>query len=864
MSTLHLGSLPGAGGAGGPGGLGGSGLRGDGRLTYTYQLDFASKNLVDVVMDAPAVASPGTAAVEGAIGSTGTGAGGDLYPGGLATATTGREARLSGRATLLRPSARWPLLPSRVVPKEEQRTQVTPGPDPRLMQRMLKGRANGSSNKGKGGAPNEDSEDVEVDDASAVEDAVRNPAIAEFGTSAGSGGGGAASDDDDGGSSEDSDSKRYSGYSFPMRVRFRIALRHNAEAMQAFRRNWKLYHDMVTHGYAWSSRYVAVWETPEGLWGVMQDVDAEPLQAYWNAEVAPHVRDAERRHAIRYHKRRRLQGYFPNPPPTGSGSGGSGGSAGGDDSAMAIDGTCEANASNASAARYAISPPASSPEGAVKLSYESLKRLERDEEIRARHRSSPVSHKDPLTMKPSSAGASSTISLAQQNPGFAAALERDADGTHTTGDFKQKARSSDWMDDAIDDGVSVESGYLKAVEVFIQLAKILLGLHERRVALVVCRPEFFTVARERQKLNDTHDVTSAETGNLPTAPKNAMTSFQLQLIRLSTALQISGYDEGKVVENQQADMDGDRVLGYGIGSGGGFVPAQGKDGANEDEDDGQGALEGLYEDTAIARHLRWIAPEALSTKKAVGSIADIYSWAVCAYELLIDHPLNGIDGNHDQEFNLLEAVHTHLTKGIEPINKRMPSVPIELCQVIRKAISLDPEDRYTNMSSLLYDLEQVRQICSGRLAGEARRSFEVGAIDAQSRFKVPPGLLDRDAEFETLEQTYNDMRATQGARTVLCYGVSGSGKSKLLEIWARQKDALHGGHECLVGWAKVGSENDPSWPKADRALCSSSINISSSPSTALFKSFNRCSTASFRIPLKILQPGRPASARFSA
>lgn len=650
-----------------------------------------------------------------------------------------------------------------------------------------------------------DDADLDGDDNAAVDSAtVTNPVVAAFGAN---GGGGAGSDD-----SDDSSSGKYSGYTFPMRVRFRIALRHNAEAMQAFRRNWKLYYDMITHGYPWSSRYVAVWDTPEGLWGAMEDVDAEPLQAYWNAEIAPDVRDAERRHAIRYHKRRRLQGYFPNAPN----------SAGGDDAHMAVDGSCESYTTaallhSASAARYAISPTASSPEGTVKLSYESLKRLEREEETRMKRRSgSHQQHrKDPSNgLMPSSAGsATGSASLAQQNPGFAAALELDGSsaagnnggtlgGGSSAGDTAKKARSSDWMDDAVDDGVSVESGYLKAVEVFIQLAKILLGLHERRVALVVCRPEFFTVERGRQRLNDTHDVTSAETGNLPNAPKNAMTSFQLQLIRLSTALQISGYDEGKVIENQQSDMDGDRVLGYGIGSGGGFVNA-GENGANEDEDDGQGALEGLYEDTAIARHLRWIAPEALSTKKAVGSIADIYSWAVCAYELLVDHPINGINAIQDQEYNLLEAVHSHLTKGVEPINKRMPSVPIELCQVIRKAISLDPEDRYMNMSSLLYDLEQVRQICTGQLAGEARRSFAVGAVDSKSRFRVPPGLLDRDSEFQTLERMYDEMRATQGARTVLCHGVSGSGKSKLLEIWARQKDALNGGHECLVGWAKV-------------------------------------------------------------
>lgn len=132
-----------------------------------------------------------------------------------------------------------------------------------------------------------------------------------------------------------------------------------------------------------------------------------------------------------------------------------------------------------------------------------------------------------------------------------------------------------------------------------------------------------------------------------------------------------------------------------------------------------------------------------------------------------------------------------------------PSMPPELSAVVKKALALDPDERYSNFCSLLHDLHRIQQICDGSLRGQARRDFVPGYIDHQSRFAIPPGLMDREEEFGMLEEAYRLVKTTGQSQVACCWGVSGSGKSKLLEIWARQKEADNAGQDCFVSWAKV-------------------------------------------------------------
>lgn len=203
----------------------------------------------------------------------------------------------------------------------------------------------------------------------------------------------------------------------------------------------------------------------------------------------------------------------------------------------------------------------------------------------------------------------------------------------------------------------------------------------------------------------------------------------------------------------------------------------------------------------FSRHLRYIAPEAISEKKAIGSVVDIFSWGVAAYELITGRQIENLDDTGSQD--LLRDIHLHSVRPVKPVVSQLHSIPPELCDIIKKTVSLDPDDRYSNMRAVLHDLLKTREICQGKLIGKARREYQPGYIDVMSRFKVPPGLLDRIREEEQIDQAYQEVKSTGKVGTVCCWGTSGSGKSKLMEFWARRKEASNAGQECLVGWAKM-------------------------------------------------------------
>jgi serine/threonine protein kinase len=202
--------------------------------------------------------------------------------------------------------------------------------------------------------------------------------------------------------------------------------------------------------------------------------------------------------------------------------------------------------------------------------------------------------------------------------------------------------------------------------------------------------------------------------------------------------------------------------------------------------------------------LRYLAPEAISGgKKPIGSIVDVFSWGVAGYELLSGAVIEEPDASDSPD--MLRDIHIHSVRSVRPIITLMNSIPPELCDIIKKSVSLDPDLRYSNMRAVLYDLLKVKEICQGTLIGKARKDYQPGYIDVMSRFKVPPGLLDRDREDELIDLAYDKVKSTGGIETVCCWGPSGSGKSKLMEVWARRREASNAGQECLVAAGKMDS-----------------------------------------------------------
>ena len=182
-------------------------------------------------------------------------------------------------------------------------------------------------------------------------------------------------------------------------------------------------------------------------------------------------------------------------------------------------------------------------------------------------------------------------------------------------------------------------------------------------------------------------------------------------------------------------------------------------------------------------------------------MVDVFSWGVASYELLTGAQIEDTDDTGVQD--MLRDIHLHSVRSVRPIISLKNSIPPELCDIIKKSISLDPDVRYHNMQAVLYDLNKAKQICQGVLIGNARQDFQPGYIDIMSSFKVPPGLLDRDQEDECISSAYDRVKCTGETQTICCWGTSGSGKSKLVEVWTRRREASNAGQECFVGWAKM-------------------------------------------------------------
>lgn len=133
-----------------------------------------------------------------------------------------------------------------------------------------------------------------------------------------------------------------------------------------------------------------------------------------------------------------------------------------------------------------------------------------------------------------------------------------------------------------------------------------------------------------------------------------------------------------------------------------------------------------------------------------------------------------------------------------------------------KSLAKDLDERYAGVQSLLFDLRRFRDIC--RAEGDLSK-FVVGEVDSLSRFKLPKELISRSTEMEVLEKAFQSVvgtgagasqteglagRGGKSLKVLNVWGVSGSGKSRMVEVWAKGLEARKEGP--LVGFAKLDRE----------------------------------------------------------
>lgn len=212
----------------------------------------------------------------------------------------------------------------------------------------------------------------------------------------------------------------------------------------------------------------------------------------------------------------------------------------------------------------------------------------------------------------------------------------------------------------------------------------------------------------------------------------------------------------------------------------------------------------------VVSHLRYMAPEVAVTKRVEGS-NDMYGWGVFAYELITGRTIDGSVGPDISSVDLLTDIHRHVTDVatspldiLEVVQKDLGGTidlpPRHLSEIIMLALANDPEDRYHNFDSLIYDLRKLSQIC--RINGDLSK-FTVGEVDRISRFRLPSMLIDRKPHLDVLDAAFESVaKGVASSRVVNIWGNTGTGKTWLVEQWSQELESRQGGSSCLVGWSQ--------------------------------------------------------------
>lgn len=132
--------------------------------------------------------------------------------------------------------------------------------------------------------------------------------------------------------------------------------------------------------------------------------------------------------------------------------------------------------------------------------------------------------------------------------------------------------------------------------------------------------------------------------------------------------------------------------------------------------------------------------------------------------------------------------------------EQAPRLPSHLAHIISLALSPDTHTRYHSTAALLHDLTTLQSILYSSSPTSSSLKFRVGEVNKLSRLELPSGLVEREPEMASLTRTLESVRKT-GQGGVLCWGVSGSGKSKLVSEWVAQLEKGTDSN-CLVATAK--------------------------------------------------------------
>lgn len=191
----------------------------------------------------------------------------------------------------------------------------------------------------------------------------------------------------------------------------------------------------------------------------------------------------------------------------------------------------------------------------------------------------------------------------------------------------------------------------------------------------------------------------------------------------------------------------------------------------------------------IFTHTQYLAPEVLrKLGMPVDARADIFSVGCVLYEALTGRtPVLGSD--------FLSKVHQILAVEPRAVDDLAPGIPKELSRIVSKCLEKSPCDRYMNVKSLRYDLEQLLQALQTNVDPTAGPLVDVGAMDHFSRFQLTDDLLGVEECITAMKAVLGDTSKDE-LSVVSISGSSGTGKTALA-CSIRGEVEVVGGKMCI-------------------------------------------------------------------
>lgn len=205
----------------------------------------------------------------------------------------------------------------------------------------------------------------------------------------------------------------------------------------------------------------------------------------------------------------------------------------------------------------------------------------------------------------------------------------------------------------------------------------------------------------------------------------------------------------------------------------------------------------LTEKYEIVGTLHYMSPQqAMGLQTDVRS--DVFSLGVLLYQLLTG--TLPFEGEHPGTI-----IHSILNSDPLRMEELRDGIPIEVEQVVFKALQKKPQERYQDAEELRSDLERVKETPPGTTP-ELIATTEV--FEGQAR-GIYSGLVGRERELEILESHLKRVLRGEGS-TVFVRGEAGIGKSRL--VWEVGRKAKKEKIRYLTGRCLFAGESFPYQP----------------------------------------------------